>query len=240
MADNASNNDRTIDLLGYDLPIDPNQCRLRCAGHIINLVTKVILFGTDVDCIIDVLCYGDEDLLDSLVRVFAPPRLQKHCVHSLVRTKTCQKEWNTRTNNGKILDEYTLPPRTVRSSIEVPVGAGKAFLRDWWSLVVPRSSLGRTTLRKGKSVPARVRRDGREVVTSNASVVAASRTRVETAPALQGPTRSTILFPPICSVSFPHRRTTAVINNSIVLHAMSNKEVVHYPRAPHQDITARH
>ena len=55
MADNASNNDRTIDLLSYELPIDPKQCRLRCAGYINNLVTKAILFGTDVDCIIDVL-----------------------------------------------------------------------------------------------------------------------------------------------------------------------------------------
>ena len=29
-------------------------------------------------------------------------------------------ELNTRTNNGKSLDEHTLPPGTVRSSIEVP------------------------------------------------------------------------------------------------------------------------
>ena len=85
LADNASN-DRTIGLLSYELPIDPKQCRLRCAGHIINLVTKAIFFSTDVDCILGVPRYGDEDLLDSLVCAFAPPRLQKSCVHSLVRT----------------------------------------------------------------------------------------------------------------------------------------------------------
>jgi hypothetical protein len=55
MADNASNNDLALQLLQNDLNIDPHTDRLRCAGHIINLVCKAILFGTDIDCIDEVL-----------------------------------------------------------------------------------------------------------------------------------------------------------------------------------------
>jgi hypothetical protein len=55
MADNASNNDRTLHLLEDELNINPKKSRLRCAAHIMNLVTKAILYGTDTDCIDDVL-----------------------------------------------------------------------------------------------------------------------------------------------------------------------------------------
>jgi hypothetical protein len=51
MADNASNNDTALQLLESDLNIQANKSRLRCVGHIINLVTKSILYGTDIDCI---------------------------------------------------------------------------------------------------------------------------------------------------------------------------------------------
>jgi hypothetical protein len=47
MADNASNNDTVLELLRNDLNIHSKKSRLRCCGHIINLVTKSILYGTD-------------------------------------------------------------------------------------------------------------------------------------------------------------------------------------------------
>lgn len=74
MADNASANDTALELLQYDLDIHPKKSRLRCAGHIINLVCKSILFGTDVDCINDVLLHAadgaDSDLSDGSVSQF--------------------------------------------------------------------------------------------------------------------------------------------------------------------------
>ena len=42
MADNASNNDSALKLLQHDLNINPQRKRLRCAGHIINLICKAI------------------------------------------------------------------------------------------------------------------------------------------------------------------------------------------------------
>ena len=43
--DNASNNDTVLAALTIGVPFDPKQLRLRCFGHIINLVVKALLFG---------------------------------------------------------------------------------------------------------------------------------------------------------------------------------------------------
>ena len=46
--DNATNNDTALDALALTIPrVDRKQSRLRCFGHIINLVVKALLFGTD-------------------------------------------------------------------------------------------------------------------------------------------------------------------------------------------------
>jgi hypothetical protein len=50
MADNASNNDKALQLLATVIDIKPVQNRLRCTAHIINLVCKAILYGVDADC----------------------------------------------------------------------------------------------------------------------------------------------------------------------------------------------
>lgn len=47
--DNASNNDTCIQALAEEFEFDPQQRRLRCAGHIINLVAKAFLFGHDFE-----------------------------------------------------------------------------------------------------------------------------------------------------------------------------------------------
>jgi hypothetical protein len=45
--DNATNNDTALDALASSIPgVDRKQLRLRCFGHIINLVVKALLFGT--------------------------------------------------------------------------------------------------------------------------------------------------------------------------------------------------
>lgn len=47
--DNASNNDTSIEALAEEFEFDVKERRLRCAGHIINLVARQILFGADPD-----------------------------------------------------------------------------------------------------------------------------------------------------------------------------------------------
>jgi len=56
MADNASNNDKALAVLSGHLPsmqLHPVKQRLRCSGHIYNLVCKAILYGVDSDCLED-------------------------------------------------------------------------------------------------------------------------------------------------------------------------------------------
>ena len=57
MADNATNNDKALAVLSGHLPantwIDPVGQRLRCSGHIYNLVCKAILYGVNSDCLED-------------------------------------------------------------------------------------------------------------------------------------------------------------------------------------------
>ena len=45
--DNATNNDAAMADLGSEFGFDPLQRRVRCFGHIINLVVKALLFGSD-------------------------------------------------------------------------------------------------------------------------------------------------------------------------------------------------
>jgi hypothetical protein len=47
--DNATNNDTCMQNLGLELNFDPKFRRLRCAGHMINLMAKQVLFGKDAD-----------------------------------------------------------------------------------------------------------------------------------------------------------------------------------------------
>jgi hypothetical protein len=45
--DNASNNNTTLEELGKIIGFDPIEKRLRCIGHIINLIAESYLFGQD-------------------------------------------------------------------------------------------------------------------------------------------------------------------------------------------------
>jgi hypothetical protein len=51
MADNATANDRAIRVLSGSLDVDPEHDRLRCGAHVLNLVAKAVLYGTDNDAI---------------------------------------------------------------------------------------------------------------------------------------------------------------------------------------------
>jgi hypothetical protein len=52
-ADNATNNDTALQHLSNRVTLDPVTSRLRCAGHIFNLVCTAILFGVDSSTIDD-------------------------------------------------------------------------------------------------------------------------------------------------------------------------------------------
>lgn len=52
-ADNATNNDTALNQLSERVTLDPIISRLRCAGHIFNLVCTAILFGVDEEALKD-------------------------------------------------------------------------------------------------------------------------------------------------------------------------------------------
>ncbi|KAM0708104.1 hypothetical protein Q7P35_004753 [Cladosporium inversicolor] len=66
-ADNASNNDKALELLSEHVTLDPVKSRLRCAGHIYNLVCTTILFGVDDESLKDAqFNFKDEELSGKL------------------------------------------------------------------------------------------------------------------------------------------------------------------------------
>ncbi len=46
--DNAQNNDTTLAELAKKMNFDPKERRLRCIGHILNLIAEAYLYGQDV------------------------------------------------------------------------------------------------------------------------------------------------------------------------------------------------
>ncbi|KJZ68529.1 hypothetical protein HIM_12077 [Hirsutella minnesotensis 3608] len=48
MLDNAKSNDTCLEALARWFPMDVNRCRLRCVGHIINLVVRAVFFGANI------------------------------------------------------------------------------------------------------------------------------------------------------------------------------------------------
>lgn len=52
-ADNATNNDKALVALNAHVSVNPVTQRLRCVGHILNLVCNAILYGVDEDALRD-------------------------------------------------------------------------------------------------------------------------------------------------------------------------------------------
>lgn len=61
MMDNASNNDTCIEELAKQYPTITQQSRLRCIGHILNLIVKALLFGEGVSKLEKELCGASDD-----------------------------------------------------------------------------------------------------------------------------------------------------------------------------------
>ena len=99
MADNASPNDTALELLESELNINAAESRLRCTGHVINLVCKAILYGTDVHCVNEVIRHSESDddttLYDSSVSQFEKALRSKDDVDKL-------KAWRKKGPVGKL------------------------------------------------------------------------------------------------------------------------------------------
>ncbi|THY79387.1 hypothetical protein D6C95_09769, partial [Aureobasidium pullulans] len=55
IADNATNNDTYIEALAAEFTFDATERRLRCAGHIFNLVARALLWGTNEEAFLKAL-----------------------------------------------------------------------------------------------------------------------------------------------------------------------------------------
>ena len=65
VTDNADNNDTCLEELGIEFGFNKKDRRLRCCGHIINLVARSILFGTDADAF-EEECQADKEVQDEI------------------------------------------------------------------------------------------------------------------------------------------------------------------------------
>ncbi|KAJ3453198.1 hypothetical protein MRS44_018853 [Fusarium solani] len=65
VTDNAESNDTCLDELATELGFNKQHRRLRCCGHIINLVARSILFGTDADAF-EEDCQANKELQDEM------------------------------------------------------------------------------------------------------------------------------------------------------------------------------
>ncbi|PNP55197.1 hypothetical protein FNYG_15548 [Fusarium nygamai] len=65
VANNAESNDTCLEDLGTEFGFNKQHRRLRCCGHIINLVARSILFGTDADTFEDD-CQAEKEIQDEI------------------------------------------------------------------------------------------------------------------------------------------------------------------------------
>ncbi|KAM0664385.1 hypothetical protein ACQRIU_006967 [Beauveria bassiana] len=65
VTDNAESNDTCLAHLGSEMGFEKPHRRLRCCGHIINLVARSILFGTDADAF-EEDCQADKEIQDDV------------------------------------------------------------------------------------------------------------------------------------------------------------------------------
>lgn len=66
ITDNAESNDTCLSHIGIELGFNKKHRRLRCCGHIINLVARSILFGTDADAF-EEDCQAEKEIQDDVM-----------------------------------------------------------------------------------------------------------------------------------------------------------------------------
>ena len=80
-ADNATNNDTALEYLSKKvIHYQPKIMRLRCVGHILNLMCKAVLYGVDEDCVAETLGALDASTVQTRIstRVGSMAILQHH------------------------------------------------------------------------------------------------------------------------------------------------------------------
>ncbi|KAJ6436881.1 MFS multidrug transporter [Purpureocillium lavendulum] len=90
VTDNAENNGTCLEDLGIELGFNKKHRRLRCCGHIINLVARSILFGTDADAF-EEDCQANKEIQDEvrLWRSRGPIGKLHNIVHWVERSGQC-------------------------------------------------------------------------------------------------------------------------------------------------------
>jgi hypothetical protein len=111
MMDNASNNDTCIQELIKKYPTISSQARLRCFGHILNLIVKALLFGTGVSKLEQQLCGVSDDQQFEIWRKYSfIGKLHNFCVwiNRSDQRRDMLKEYIARAyQNGDIERLYT-------------------------------------------------------------------------------------------------------------------------------------
>ena len=96
VTDNADNNDTCIQALAKTFPIDSKKQRLRCAGHVINLVVQCLLFGKGLTRLQKELLGGSEEDITKLWRTQGPigklHNIVRYINHSDQRRQEFQKQ----------------------------------------------------------------------------------------------------------------------------------------------------
>ncbi|EKG18607.1 Ribonuclease H-like protein [Macrophomina phaseolina MS6] len=107
VTDNASNNDKAIDIIVRvgALPGVTNAQRIRCIGHVINLVVKALLFGKGLGKLEEELRRaGDEEMFDIWSKQGPIGRLHNICVY-INRSDTRRQEFMAGQANAHLLDD---------------------------------------------------------------------------------------------------------------------------------------
>ncbi|OAR03118.1 hypothetical protein LLEC1_06175 [Akanthomyces lecanii] len=148
VTDNAESNDTCLDHLAVELGFDKQQRRLRCGGHIINLVARSILFGTDADAF-EEDCQAEKDIEDDVrlwrAKVYEHVALgpDDHTTYDVVTDN------GTRWNSSEAMMERG---RLLRNALDSLV---QAEVTDWDQYVRRRTQNGaRPMPKKSRKRPA--------------------------------------------------------------------------------------
>ena len=118
--DNASNNDTAIEELGKQLGVNGPKRRIRCFGHILNLVAKALLFGHNSEAFEDELVQDIDAKTHELWRQKGPIGKLHNLVHWIHKSdlltyllRAIQEEFAVRTDNPAYQTFRDRKPRDV-------------------------------------------------------------------------------------------------------------------------------
>ncbi|XWX00783.1 hypothetical protein V2A60_008804 [Cordyceps javanica] len=141
ITDNAKSNDTCLDELAGELGFKKQHRRLRCCGHIINLVARSILFGTDADAF-EEDCQADKELQEESIEN-AALGLDDHTTYDVITDNA------TRWNSSEAMMERGYQLRNPLDSLV------QAEVTEWGQYVAARTANGtRPMPKRSRKKPA--------------------------------------------------------------------------------------